>query len=703
MDDFSLKVTGLTGTSISSLSGSGKNYTVIVSTGSGQGTIQLVLTDNDSITNGSGTPLGGTGAGNGSFNGETYTIDRSGATVNLTSTASNPTDAPIPITATFSEPVSGLTAASILVSGGTITDFGGYGTTWNWTITPSAQGTVTCQVPAGVAVDAAGNLNQASNILSRIFNPSFRLSVGSSGISGVSITVTPADRNGLGNGITSFNRDYFKDTAVGLTAPAQIGAYLFQKWQRDGADFTGNTNLNVITTMNSDHAMMAFYHLDSDATPPTFKSIAVSPGKVKLGSKATISFTASEVLMSSPTLTVNTHAAAIQTHTGLTYGFSYTIAANDPDGMATITIVGMDRAGNTGTATNTTLLRVDKTVPVISGVTATPGTAKTNAAVGVSFTVSESLSSSPTLKINNNPATLVSHVGFNYGFSYIIAANEPDGPATILIVGTDLAGNTAMVTNTTALQVDNPADRPKANFTGDVFVVKTDGTMHLSISLSKTSTQQVSVDYATTSENGTALPGVDYVATNGTLNFSPGTTIQTLSINILNNAQLTGPRTFMAKITGATHALAGEKDQARVTILKTALSGVVSYLLGLTSNPAGLDLNSDGTICISDEIYRMEGLKPAAPSSPTPADKTTGVATNPAFSWSDCSYATSYDLYIWRASVSRPATPIVSGLTTNNYTLTTPLQTGTAYLWQVIANKPMGNQTGPAWAFTTKY
>jgi beta-lactamase superfamily II metal-dependent hydrolase len=77
--DFSLTTTGgISGASISGVSGTGDTYTVSVDTGSGNGTIRLDLIDNDSIVGVGGTPLGGTGTGNGNFtSGEVYTLDRS--------------------------------------------------------------------------------------------------------------------------------------------------------------------------------------------------------------------------------------------------------------------------------------------------------------------------------------------------------------------------------------------------------------------------------------------------------------------------------------------------------------------------------------------------------------------------------------------------------------------------------------------------
>jgi uncharacterized protein (TIGR03437 family) len=76
--------------------------------------------------------------------------------------------------------------------------------------------------------------------------------------SGVDISVTPTDNNGLGNGTTPFTRTYSNNlTMVNLTAPATAGGNVFQKWQRGGADYS--TSLSVITIMDSSHTMTAVY------------------------------------------------------------------------------------------------------------------------------------------------------------------------------------------------------------------------------------------------------------------------------------------------------------------------------------------------------------------------------------------------------------------------------------------------------------
>ena len=80
--------------------------------------------------------------------------------------------------------------------------------------------------------------------------------------SGVTITVTPNDSNGAGDGTTPFTRTYSQFGGVNLTAPLNVGTSTFWKWQIDGVDYV-QTQLATIT-MNGDHTATAIYF---DATP----------------------------------------------------------------------------------------------------------------------------------------------------------------------------------------------------------------------------------------------------------------------------------------------------------------------------------------------------------------------------------------------------------------------------------------------------
>ncbi|MBV6493664.1 MAG: hypothetical protein LDLANPLL_01687 [Turneriella sp.] len=92
-------------------------------------------------------------------------------TVTITSAApTNTNTSPIPITITFSKTVTGFTVGDITVGNATLSNFSGSGTTYTVDATPSAQGTVTIDIAAGVASDSAGNTNTSATQLSRTYD-----------------------------------------------------------------------------------------------------------------------------------------------------------------------------------------------------------------------------------------------------------------------------------------------------------------------------------------------------------------------------------------------------------------------------------------------------------------------------------------------------------------------------------------------------
>lgn len=97
IDDFSLDVVegGITGASISGVSGYGAAYFVTVDTGTGEGRLRLNVLDNDSIKDTVPNPLGGVGVDNGKFTtGKPYKIDKnSPAVVSIVRVDPNPSAA----------------------------------------------------------------------------------------------------------------------------------------------------------------------------------------------------------------------------------------------------------------------------------------------------------------------------------------------------------------------------------------------------------------------------------------------------------------------------------------------------------------------------------------------------------------------------------------------------------------------------------
>ena len=69
-------------------------------------------------------------------------------------------NSPIPVTATFSEPVSGFTVSDVSVANGSADNFGGGGgSVYTFDVAPNAIGVVTVDIAAGVAEDSEGNGN----------------------------------------------------------------------------------------------------------------------------------------------------------------------------------------------------------------------------------------------------------------------------------------------------------------------------------------------------------------------------------------------------------------------------------------------------------------------------------------------------------------------------------------------------------------
>ena len=78
------------------------------------------------------------------------------------------------------------------------------------------------------------------------------------------------------------------------------------------------------------------------------------------------------------------------------------------------------------------------------------------------------------------------------------------------------------------------------------------GTATFTVSLDRSAGVPVSVNYATA--DGTALAGVDYTATSGTLTFAPGQTSRTITVSIANDGTYEGAENFSVNLSAASNA-----------------------------------------------------------------------------------------------------------------------------------------------------
>jgi hypothetical protein len=77
---------------------------------------------------------------------------------------------PYTVTATFSEPVTGLSPVGVVVTNGTVTNIAGSGTTWTIDVTPTNLGVVTVSLPTAAAIDGSDIPSLPSNQLQTVYD-----------------------------------------------------------------------------------------------------------------------------------------------------------------------------------------------------------------------------------------------------------------------------------------------------------------------------------------------------------------------------------------------------------------------------------------------------------------------------------------------------------------------------------------------------
>jgi len=166
--DFTLAGSGLSGTAISGITGSGASYTVTVNTGSGTGWLQLYLVDNDSIKDAAQNPLAGPGTGNGNFTGQVYVIDRTPPLVSLTSPVNGATVAGLISVTANALDNQGVAGVQFKLDGsnlGTEDTASPYAVSWDTSQTANGLHTLTA-----IARDAAGNTKTSNPVTVKVNN-----------------------------------------------------------------------------------------------------------------------------------------------------------------------------------------------------------------------------------------------------------------------------------------------------------------------------------------------------------------------------------------------------------------------------------------------------------------------------------------------------------------------------------------------------
>jgi uncharacterized delta-60 repeat protein/uncharacterized repeat protein (TIGR01451 family) len=247
---------------------------------------------------------------------------------------------------------------------------------------------------------------------------------------------------------------------------------------------------------------------------------------------------------------------------------TYSIAKNDQAGRATIPIY---RFGSTVgpasvefmTTANGTAQPFGRYIPVETNIVFNPGDTVQNAFIPII---------NDNLVLGNQTVTM--------------ALTDP----TNTLLSTPAAATLTIVETTTA-----PGTLA---FSAPSYVVSEQGTnAYLNVLRTNGVTGVVTVNYFT--QNGTALAGLKYVATNGTLVFADGQTSKTIVVPIINDTNVTGNEVFSVSLTNAT----GGATLAGPTTVPVT---IVDENVGISfSSPIYVVSDTAGTVSLS--VFRQNG------------------------------------------------------------------------------------------------
>jgi len=181
-----------------------------------------------------------------------------------------------------------------------------------------------------------------------------------------------------------------------------------------------------------------------DSVSPTIAGITVTPLAAKAGTDVRVSFTTSEPITAPAVLIDDLPLTQESSSNGnRAFVFVRRIVGTEVEGLAPITISVADAAGNVGIAGDAVTLDFD--APGLISATASPAVARANSRLVYTVTADETLAGTPILTVGGGVVPLVLVPGSTFIFTADIT-NQPNGPRTVQIALTDVAGNTATVT-----------------------------------------------------------------------------------------------------------------------------------------------------------------------------------------------------------------------------------------------------------------
>nr|WP_321270769.1 Ig-like domain-containing protein [uncultured Tolumonas sp.] len=461
------------------------------------------------------------------------------------------------VTFTLSEAASDFDINDIVVSGGTLSNFSGSGTSYTATFTPTAASTTdgAISVASSRFTDAAGNANTNSNQLS--------LSIDTA------IPVAPTLALTTDSG--SSNTDNL--TNVGTLSLTGVESGAVVEYSTNGTDwtssFTAAEGSNTVYVRQTDSAgnvsaPSAAFTFVRDTVVPTI-ALTSNVASLHAGQTATVTFTLSEAASDFDINDIVVSGGTLSNFSGS--GTSYTAtftptAASTTDGTISVASSRFtDAAGNANTNSNQLSLSIDTAIPVAPTLALTTDSGSSN---------TDNLTNVGTLSLTGVESGAVVEYSTN-GTDWTSSFTAAEGSNTVYVRQTDSAGNVSapsaaftFVRDTTnpnnATGVLSVAER-SANGTVVGIVTATDNIGPVTYSLSDNAGGRFTIDSntgAVTVTNGSLLDDEINSSHNITVRITDAAgnqtnTVMSVAVTAVNRAPIAINDTATAREAGGTN------------------------------------------------------------------------------------------------------------------------------------------------------
>jgi len=445
----------MTNAGLSNFSGSGTTYSVTVTPNA-----------NGTVTANIGSNVANDAAGNGNTASSQFStvVDRTQPSVSIGSSVSAGTtnSNPIPITITFSESVNNFIENDISVTNGSISSFTvNSGSSYSFNLNPSSNGTVTVNVSAGVANDAAGNTNTAATQFSKTFdNVSPSVSITSS-------TTSPTNSNSFSltftfsESVSNFIQNDIAITNAGLSSFQGTGSvYTVTVTPSSDGTVTANIGSNVANdAAGNGNSAASQFSMTVDRSQPTVSITSSVSQSVTNTNPIPITITFSESVQNFIEQDINVGNGTISGFTqnsGSNYSFNLNPSSNGTVTVNVSSAVANDAAGNSNTAAMQFSKIFDNTNPTLS-ITSVTSSPTNSTSIPITITFSESVSGFDSNDITSGNGSISGFSGSGANYSFTLTPTSP-GAVTISIVGGiafDSAGNGNTAATQFSITYDN--------------------------------------------------------------------------------------------------------------------------------------------------------------------------------------------------------------------------------------------------------